>query len=722
MNICYLNHVLDLRNRLNSTSSSSSSAKAESSSRDTNKSSKSKGDKGDNIVHRGRGSVGGTGTLATVTAANTTLKSLQYANKDIYLHYGMFNGKPTISQLDFTALGCPSVYDDNRASRCSYHLPRDRHPQNKLTEETIATCSNKGNTCHACSPTGNCHQLGGGARVVILGDEFFPALAGGNKDCLLVWRIQGGTFAEFKALINTQLHMGLQLHPGSIFVTCLMTHLFRLGEAGYWVELTDFIDWARRHFSMVVLPTLVVYQEGLPYKYLASIRRFYAKMQHRNFGGASVTKKDPLFGLWRPFFTTSEKTCKVPPGAPSGAKPLSKVDDFGAEPLIIKNGNKEPSYISCDGNFLLGAGGKDEWQGGMPPALEKIYLEELIKAIKEIHVNPNLVTPSKDSISAGLSRNTALIPATPSHQGRQMFVLGASIMEALGDTLVDLAGPAGVTIVPLCERGDFLGFFLKEKKDMLACLKTGTSRDLLFICPNSNNMLKYSKKEKIRKEWHLTNPSLLTDEEFDLALSDTNKVLDAIFSTFQGRVVVLGPFPRLLRDCCNTKAHQLRDERGKRVDMLVYTEAFSSLCHRGLDLVDNSTFVNFKEVFAGQKFNVSMLKDNVHLKSKALTTVANYCMQWLDRDSEELPEHDPEDPLPGLSEVLDVHKIATPSTNLADESSSSDDDENEPSSGQAALVKVRQAREMMAAKKALEEAANNPANNGGEVEMPQQTN
>ena len=66
--------------------------------------------------------------------------------------------------------------------------------------------------------------------------------------------------------------------------------------------------WSRRHFKVVVLPTLVVYQEGLPYKYLSSIRRFYAKMQHRNFGGHSVNKKDPLFGLWKPFFITSEIT------------------------------------------------------------------------------------------------------------------------------------------------------------------------------------------------------------------------------------------------------------------------------------------------------------------------------------------------------------------------------------------------------------------------------
>ena len=91
-------------------------------------------------------------------------------------------------------------------------------------------------------------------------------------------------------------------------------------------------------------------------------------------------------------------------------------------------------------------------------------------------------------------------------------------------------------------------------------------------------------------------------------------------------------------------------------------------------------------------------------------------MQWLDRDEEDLDGHEPEDPLPGFSEVLDKHRIATPSTNLADESSTEDSsDEEELSSGQAALLKVKAARELMLAKKAQEEkdAREAPAAEGG---------
>ena len=101
-----------------------------------------------------------------------------------------------------------------------------------------------------------------------------------------------------------------------------------------------------------------------------------------------------------------------------------------------------------------------------------------------------------------------------------------------------------------------------------------------------------------------------------------------------------------------------------------------------------------------------MLKDQIHPKKDTINIVAAYCMMWLDQDEEDLDGHDAEDPLPGFSEVLDEYRIATPSTNLADESSSDSSDEEEMSSGQAALLKVKAARDLMMAKKAQEDARN----------------
>ena len=145
-----------------------------------------------------------------------------------------------------------------------------------------------------------------------------------------------------------------------------------------------------------------------------------------------------------------------------------------------------------------------------------------------------------------------------------------------------------------------------------------------------------------------------------MQLADANRVLDAIHPAFSGQVIVLGPMPRLLRDCCGTKSHHLRDERGKRVDMLQYVDSFSSLSKRGLDLPENSTFVGYKEVFAGRKFNVSMLKDQIHPKTDTINRVAAYCMTWLDRDEDDLGGHDAEDPLPGFSEVLTSSRLPPP--------------------------------------------------------------
>ena len=55
--------------------------------------------------------------------------------------------------------------------------------------------------------------------------------------------------------------------------------------------------------------------------------------------------------------------------------------------------------------------------------------------------------------------------------------------------------------------------------------------------------------------------------------------------------------------------------------------------------------------------------------------------------------------LSGLSEVLEANKIATPSTNLADDSISDSEEEEEISTAQAIIWEVQEARKLMKEKK-----------------------
>ena len=192
-------------------------------------------------------------------------------NKNFYQHLDVINGTEINAKSSFNPVGCPKLNADPRTDRCAYLLPRDMHPNTLLPANINASCTTKGGICHGCSQLGGYHWVGHAPRVVVLADEFFPATAGAEKDCLLVWRVEGGSFDHMRAIMNAQIGgMGLQLGAGSGVVVSLMTHLFRLGESGYWQELSDFIDWCKHEFKLTVLPTMTPYPRGLLWRFISA--------------------------------------------------------------------------------------------------------------------------------------------------------------------------------------------------------------------------------------------------------------------------------------------------------------------------------------------------------------------------------------------------------------------------------------------------------------------
>ena len=99
---------------------------------------------------------------------------------------------------------------------------------------------------------------------------------------------------------------------------------------------------------------------------------------------------------------------------------------------------------------------------------------------------------------AGLNKNVAY----REHQGRKIYILGASNMAMLKRHILHLARPAKVEIIPLCERVDFLTFF-NENPRLLDALVDGSSNDLLFFSPMGNRVVKWDAKDKAGKEFSL---------------------------------------------------------------------------------------------------------------------------------------------------------------------------------------------------------------------------
>ena len=681
----------DARHRLNSRSSRSSrsrSPRRDNRSPKRDNRGKRNGGRGNSpkVTKKGRGSTGATGPLSTVTAANTTIRSLQETNKNFYKQLNIVNDVEIVCRSSFQ----PPVIllmEDRRTMRCPYMLPRDQHHKTLLHAHTIATCSSKGNHCGTCSLTGGTHALDDGPRVVILADEYFPAAAGHNKDCLIVWRIEGGTFNQFKALINAQIAgLGLKLKAGSVVVSCLMTHLFRLGEAGYWNEWNLFADWLKHEYKLTLIPALSPYPTGLPFRFISAVRRFYGRLQHRNFGSSS-SRNDPMYSLWRPLYAIMDQL-----------PDFCLVKAFSAEPLLLinKEDRSDPIYLSCDGDFLMGAGSQDQWNGGMPSNVEKVFLNELIIGIRDIQTNDNLITPDLDSIISGLNRESSY----KEHEGRTIFILGASNMEKLAKFLLDLSETTGIKVVSLCEGGDFLKYFL-DHPDILEVLKIGKPTDILFINPIGNNIIAYKDKEKKSGAWHLKHPKIISDQKFNELMVDMNHAIAAVHGVFSGTSILMGPYPRMLRDCCMEETHWLRDDDNSRIDMLLLNDVVTDQMHRAASLPDNFGFVSSKEVFGRHKFNVSLLSDNVYLTDPAQIIVANFMVDWLDKSEPIVGKVAEGENLPSLSEALRAVKIHVETAGMEME----DDVFEQPSSARKAVSSIRAHRKKEAERRKNKEKA-----------------
>ena len=183
-------------------------------------------------------------------------------------------------------------------------------------------------------------------------------------------------------------------------------------------------------------------------------------------------------------------------------------------------------------------------------------------------------------------------------------------MEQVSEVLQERAIPQGVTVVPICESGDFLTHFLKNPGPQ-SMLKTGNKNDLLFVNCLGNALLAKDAHYSDKKGFHYLHPNLLNDQEFFNLSYDFNTMMEVINGLFKGRVVVMGPMPRALADCCGQPSHWIRDERDQTVDMEKYVDIFSDHIFRATRMFDRMTYVNYR-TYLGKPFLAAMITDNVH--------------------------------------------------------------------------------------------------------------
>ena len=189
---------------------------------------------------------------------------------------------------------------------------------------------------------------------------------------------------------------------------------------------------------------------------------------------------------------------------------------------------------------------------------------------------------------------------------------------------------------------------------------------------------------------------------------DMNHAIRAIKKHFQGRSILMGPYPRMLKDCCMIPDHWLRDIEDERIDMLLLTDLFTEQMYKAAELPENFGFVSYNNIFKTVKFSSEHLVDHIHLTDDAQGIVADYLMQWLDKSSDPLPSKASEgaNMLP-FSEVLKQEGIDL----YGDDMGNEEEEEEEETGGVEDDVFTKNMSSAEAALAALKKAKAAAANN-----------
>ena len=120
-----------------------------------------------------------------------------------------------------------------------------------------------------------------------------------------------------------------------------------------------------------------------------------------------------------------------------------------------------------------------------------------------------------------------------------------------------------------------------------------------------------------------------TGEEFNLLVADSMHVINAVRKRFQGTIILLGPMPRHMEECCDDQSHKIKDHIGIEVDMVKYVNAFSCHLKNSLNLPHDCYYVDYRQIF-GDSFSHESLDDGVHLESKHNDKLAHALLKGYD--------------------------------------------------------------------------------------------
>ena len=528
----------------------------------------------------------------------------------------------TASRVDFKMTGSPTFEAESRLPRCNIVLPKPGLSIPGIMKGTKVSCTFRGGQCTACRLPSSTHRINDSPVILMLTDEFGPCMVGSDNDCMPTIRIEGGSIEQMKAVISWQLTQGLKFMPGSICLLGLTTHLCRTGHEFYWAETRAFSDWCRQR-NLLVMPLIMPFPSTISKLHKTEIHKTFTHTQLLHYGNA-VAGKELRFCLWEPLSKTAAEL------------PATYVDAIPATFRVPELGDPSLGSVAvCSAKFITGFSNYDDT---ITSKTERMFLvnlvEKLRKIVPMIVVSENLpVIPSNRSIGLAIQRD---INDATEHDGKTVFLVGNSILGSLEKELTRMAEPAGVEIISLCKAGSYKKVFLNDNislENEWSAIKAGENGDILVFSVVGNEMLHKKAFYSNGGKCHISHPKLLSDQQASDLVKDITTMLAYIRGNFAGKVIILGPTPRHLVECCTQAKHKILDVEGEKADMIKYTDAVTDFISKALTLEGNVEFVGYREQLGGGgDFVPDMLTDGVHLHDDTKVTLSGFIMSLLDRE------------------------------------------------------------------------------------------
>ena len=529
------------------------------------------------------------------------------------LRLGNDDSNPLSTNYTSDEIHHPKLNSDSRTNTLPVVIPgpTETDPNFSALRNFPISASFRGDKCGSCKLGGGEHSISE-SRVFLLGDHLLPPNVGGGGDCVPVGRVDRADFEHIKSFLIAQGRSGFKPAKGTVFAVSLSHHLMVVGNEMWWKHFDDFVWWAVSEFQVQVVPFFMPYPNTLALKYVLRMHQGHSELRGRYLGDF-VGGYDWRYCLWKPLTDYL-------------ASGNAKKEHHELPPIILKKqGNV---VLECGNRVWMGLEGSCDKK--VPTSYEQDFIPMILKNISESHPKLGFFTPpTPESLETGYNAGSNL-EGDNFEGGPTLYLYGSSIMRKAMPQIVRGANDKGYNVINGC-RGSNINTMLKPQNVPVQ----NHELDTMVLLYLGNVFIERTNFFEKNDMFHYKNPKYMTDAGINKVIDNLHNLLTRVKDTFDGRIVVLGPIPRLLEDCCDNTNHHFT-KHPIFLDSLQYCFFYSRFMARHPKLnLDNVFFISYDTYLP--RFDEGYLKDGVHLKDKYSDNLATFICTLPKRDITKTP-------------------------------------------------------------------------------------